>query len=317
MLIKSFFLILTILFYSVSGEQEQVHTDNKNYELTGLILNNQNEPVSYAHLYLESSETGTVANLDGEFSIPESWPDDGTVIISAIGYSSKTLSVDELRTRSDRNTPIVLSLKDYGLEELTVFASNLKSRTVRNYGFLQRVLGYGGSVGGFAPPENRVAYSRAQRIDIDKKPPYWLSNITLWVGISKSKAYRNPEDREPDENDFSKEALVRINLVDVAEDGSPGENSYLSKPVYLMLDGNERRQKIDFSSYSLKMNETEFYIVAEFIVDDLDSFNGYIPTFSAGKKGDGSYYRRSPFRPWTDDNLLNDFQLMYKAEFLY
>lgn len=310
MFVKSLLLILSIMFSSAYGEKEWINKGTKNNEFTGLIINNQNEPVSYAHLYLENSESGTVANLDGEFSIPESWPDDGTVVISAIGYSSMTLSVDELRTQSESNTPIVLTLKDYGLEEVTVSASNLKSRSVKNYGFLQRVLGYGGSVGGFATPENRVAYSRAQRIDIPRKPPYWLDSVTLWVGINKW-----PEHNKNDSS--SEEALIRINLIDVAVDGSPGENSYLSQPIYLLLEGSERRHKIDFSSYSLKMNETEFYIVAEFIVDDLDSFNGYVPTFSAGKKSDGSYHRHSPFKPWTEDGLLDGFQLMYKAEFLY
>lgn len=314
MLVKALFLMLTIFFYSDSDERER-HFENN--DLTGVVLNNQNEPVSYAHLYLESSETGVVANLDGKFTIPDSWPDDGSVVISAIGYSNKTLSVDELRTRSNSNTPIVLSLKDYGLEEVTVFASNLKSRSVKNYGFLQRVLGYGGAVGGFATPENRVAYSRAQRIDIDRRPPYWLTSITLGVGITYMKAFRNPKNREYDERDFSKEALIRINLVDVAEDGSPGENSYLPEPIYLLLEGSKRRQKFDFSSYNLKMNKTELYIVADFIVDDPDFFNGYIPTFSAGKKGDGSYHRHSPFKPWTEDSLLDGFQIMYKAEFLY
>ncbi|MEX0663007.1 MAG: carboxypeptidase-like regulatory domain-containing protein [Balneolaceae bacterium] len=309
-------MILPIMFYSVSGEQERIHTDVKNNDLKGLILNNQDEPVSYAHLYLESSETGTITDFDGEFPIPDSWSDDGTVVISAIGYSSKTLSVDELRTRSNRNTPIILSPKDYGLEELTVSASSLKSGSVKNYGFLQRVLGYGGAVGGFSPPENRVAYSRAQRIDIDRKPPYWLNSITLWIGVNKW-ANQNSENLEQDESDSSKEALIRINLVDVAEDGSPGENSYLSEPIYLLIDDSERRQKIDLSSYNLMMNESQFYIVAEFIVDDLDSFNGYFPTFSAGKRGDGSYYRGSPFKPWSEDSLLDEFQIMYKAEYLY
>ncbi|MEX2347967.1 MAG: hypothetical protein WD511_02005, partial [Balneolaceae bacterium] len=99
--------------------------------------------------------------------------------------------------------------------------------------------------------------------------------------------------------------------------GSPGENSYLSEPIYLLIDNSERRQKIDFSSYSLMMNEPQFYIVAEFIVDDLDSFNGYFPMFSAGKRGDGSYYRSSPFRPWSEDKVFDEFQIMYKAEYLF
>lgn len=316
MLIKSLFLIVNIMHFSVSGDYERIQTDIKE-EYTGVILNVQNEPVSYAHFYLKSSETGTVADFDGKFTIPNSWPDSDTVVISAIGYSNKSLSVDEQRIRSARNTPVILSSKDYGLEEFTVSTSKLKKETVRNYGFLQRVLGYGGSVGGFGAPESRVAYSRAQRIDIDRKPPYWISTITIWVDIGKSKAYRNAEEREHNDSDFTKEALIRINLVDLAEDGSPGDNSYLPEPIYRLLDGSGRRQEIDLNSFNMKMNESKFYIVAEFIVDDPDFYYGYMPMFSAGKPGDGSYYRRSPFRPWSEDPLLDDLQMMYKAEYFY
>ena len=317
MLPRSLILIVNIILCSDFGTHQQNHTVNKKNDLNSVILNSHSEPVPYAHLYLADSETGTVSGFNGEFSIPDNWPDSGTVVISAIGYRNKSLSVAELRTRLAQNVPVILSSKNYGLGELTVSASRLKSGTVRNYGFLQRVLRYGGSVGGFAPPENRVAYSRAQRIDIDRDPPYWLNSVTIWVDVDKSTAFRNPENRETDESEFSKEALIRISLVDLAEDGSPGANSYLPEPIYLLLDGSGSRQEIDLSDYTLKMSVSQFYIVAEFILDDPDFYNGYIPMFTAGEKGDGSYYRRSPFRPWIEDRLLDDLQMMYKAEYLY
>lgn len=313
---KLLLLILHLLINSTPDNLHKGFTCHADKEVSGTILNSQNEPVSYAHLYLEGTETGTVAGFDGEFSIPADWPDDGAVLISAIGYGNKSLSVAELRARSEQNRSVILSTTDYGLGELTVSAARLKSGTVRNYGILQR-LGFGGAVGGFGPPESRVAYSRAQRVDIDRDPPYWLTSVTIWVDIDGSKATFNPKNRNYDDNDFTKEVLIRISLVDLAEDSSPGENSYLPEPIYILLDGSGSRQEIDMSDYILNMSESQFYIVAEFIVNNPDFYYGYLPMFTAGDRGDGSYYRRSPFRPWTEAPLLDRFQLKYKAEYLY
>lgn len=66
-----------------------------NRDVSGVILNEEKEPVAGASVFIKGTTIGTVTDVNGKFRL--SVPDNGTVIleISSIGYQTQTIEVNE------------------------------------------------------------------------------------------------------------------------------------------------------------------------------------------------------------------------------
>ncbi|KAB8153385.1 hypothetical protein EZY14_009135 [Kordia sp. TARA_039_SRF] len=94
-----------------------------NVEVQGIVMDEQNNPLPGANIYLQSdSTTGTATNFDGEFSI--SVPEGETLIVSFMGYNSQKI----VATKSYQRIIMTMSA-DY-LDAVEIVATNTNNQPV-------------------------------------------------------------------------------------------------------------------------------------------------------------------------------------------
>jgi hypothetical protein len=110
------FLLLIALSCSFSLIQAQ------NITLTGKIQNQKNEPLASVSVSIEGGIL-TSTNIEGRFSLKVESGKKYTIIISAIGYASKTIS-DVVVTNNDNTLDVVLEAASKELADVTVKATS-------------------------------------------------------------------------------------------------------------------------------------------------------------------------------------------------
>ncbi|MFD2828242.1 DUF5686 and carboxypeptidase regulatory-like domain-containing protein [Leeuwenhoekiella polynyae] len=99
-------------------------------QITGLVTNNDNEPLPYVNIYLKNSATGTATNGDGNYSLSLSKTGKHTVIFQFLGYKTKEVDVDIDQFPYELNT--VLAEETTSLDEVVVDAKgNPADRIIR------------------------------------------------------------------------------------------------------------------------------------------------------------------------------------------
>ncbi len=110
------FLLLIALCCSFSLIQAQ------NITLTGKIQNQKNEPLASVSVNIEGGIT-TSTNIEGRYTLKVESGKKYTILISAIGYTSKTIS-DVVVTNNDNVLDIVLETASKQLADVTVKATS-------------------------------------------------------------------------------------------------------------------------------------------------------------------------------------------------
>jgi len=106
--IKFYLLILVSLFLSFDLCAQ---TGDRN--ITGIVLDNSQEPAIGAPVALKGSTVGTITDIDGKFSL--NVPEKGTLVISYIGYITQ-----EIEITGNSEYKIVLQESDLKLDEVVV-----------------------------------------------------------------------------------------------------------------------------------------------------------------------------------------------------
>ena len=84
--------------------------------ISGIVVDEQGEPLVGATLKLKKSGNGTVTNIDGRFTLPSSARGD-VAIISYIGYAPVEMAVNKL---AQSKTITLLPDQDHALQEVVV-----------------------------------------------------------------------------------------------------------------------------------------------------------------------------------------------------
>ncbi|MCD8181940.1 MAG: carboxypeptidase-like regulatory domain-containing protein [Bacteroides sp.] len=114
--------IATLLLFSCSFSAladstkfhaESVQQDKSEVQITGTILDETGEPIIGASVKVQSTGTGTITNLEGEFKL--NVPKKGTIEISYIGYKTIKMVINE-----ERNLRIVMESDTQALDEVVV-----------------------------------------------------------------------------------------------------------------------------------------------------------------------------------------------------
>lgn len=121
---------LLILFYLPSLAQESPKPATRIYQLSGVVLNvNNEEPVPFARVRVNSSRRRTTCNEDGFFSIPVVQGD--TLYFSSLGYKGAHLVFKDFLDKydGDKNVPFVYAIQymkedSMTLQGIKVFAYN-------------------------------------------------------------------------------------------------------------------------------------------------------------------------------------------------
>ncbi len=98
----------------------------------GTLINADDQtPIPFAHITIKNKAKGTISNMDGGFKIPDEYFKlADTLVISSIGYSSKTIALSSLN-QNLRNV-INLVRKEEVLDEITLGTSKKKARRIAN-----------------------------------------------------------------------------------------------------------------------------------------------------------------------------------------
>ncbi|MEP5616191.1 MAG: SusC/RagA family TonB-linked outer membrane protein [Flavobacteriaceae bacterium] len=101
------FLILTLVFAVSSGSLAQT-------QITGTVVDDQNVPLPGANVLEKGTTNGVVTDFDGNFSISVSG-NDGTIIVSYIGFETKEIALD-----GSSNYSVQLTTSSTGLDEVVI-----------------------------------------------------------------------------------------------------------------------------------------------------------------------------------------------------
>jgi hypothetical protein len=105
---------------------------SQNEKLSGKVLNNKNEPVVGASIKLESSNAGAISDVDGNFTLSLAIGKKYTLIISSVGYETKTIQDVEVSAARANELQILLveSAKNtLGGVTVTATASSARKET--------------------------------------------------------------------------------------------------------------------------------------------------------------------------------------------
>jgi len=93
-------------------------------KISGTIVSASNEPVAYAHVFIQETKQGTTTNENGFFNLENVSPGSFTIQVSFVGFKSAYKSI-ELQSNETRELTITLQ-SDTDLDEVEVFGSRFK-----------------------------------------------------------------------------------------------------------------------------------------------------------------------------------------------
>ncbi|MCL6219380.1 TonB-dependent receptor [Zunongwangia pacifica] len=120
---KNLLFLLLILsgFYVSSAQNQQV-------ELSGFVFDDQQNPISNAHIYLKDSRYGAYTNQNGYFSIQNIKKGEYTIVISEIGFIKKELQVN---LQSNKNIEINIQKEITALSDVLISGAKETSYATR------------------------------------------------------------------------------------------------------------------------------------------------------------------------------------------
>ena len=83
-------------------------------QVTGTIRDNHGEPIIGANVFVKGTTSGTVTDMDGNFSLEV--PEQGTLVVSYIGYLTKEMPIG----KGQQNVEVALIEDTQALDEVVV-----------------------------------------------------------------------------------------------------------------------------------------------------------------------------------------------------
>lgn len=174
-------------------------------------------PIPYVNIWIENENNGTTTEENGEFSISIS-EKSKNFIVSAIGYKKKTIKIFEAKQ-------IFLTPSDVQIKEVII--SNRKNTKEIEIGKTKNLISQ--------------AFENGPKIDVKYFPYLTSYKKTKYL----KKIILNTDNRK-------EEATIRMHLFSVGIDGLP-DKELLNKDLIITIKNGVRNNKIDISSFDLKM----------------------------------------------------------------
>ena len=288
-----------------------------NPDLNGRITNaDTGENIGYAHLYLEQAGTGTASGPDGRFRLRSSLisvnPSEETLRVSAIGYETLRITLSDVM---ENPNSIILKLKPSVSERETalVMGDRMRSGKANNTNFWWRMGINRGSVGNYNPqPTDHVSYGLAQPVSIEKDHPVRLRYAEIAIGsISQMGRSLNETKDSPSDS-----LLLRFSMVNVGEDGLPGDENLISEQILKTVAARSQKIKVDLSDHDIIV-EKSFFLIIELLIEDPETYHNYFPLFEAINTGTRNYHRYYPHKPWSQNSLRYFSEIMYEVGYEY
>jgi hypothetical protein len=110
-------LVLT----AITGASAQTSSTEPTQQLSGKVVNAENQPIPYATIYFRNTSYGTVAGLNGEFSIA-SLTDNNTLIVSSVGYNDLEKAIN--MNQPNDQLVLILTSNSTAIGEVLVISSD-------------------------------------------------------------------------------------------------------------------------------------------------------------------------------------------------
>ena len=121
---KKFLFLFITSFFFIQLQAQQVA------KLTGKIVNENNEPIVGASVKIIASKSGTVTNIDGDFTISLQTGKKYVIEIIAIGFNSKKITDVEVFEGKINEVNILLQNKSKVLDDVVVTASSSRKESI-------------------------------------------------------------------------------------------------------------------------------------------------------------------------------------------
>jgi hypothetical protein len=241
-----------------------INTDAQTVLKCTLLDSATKAPVEYVNVGIPNKGVGTVSNEKGVFTlnIPDSLANE-TIKISAIGYASKTIRINQLKTI----TSLYLATQSVGLKEVTI-----KPHTIK-----QTVLG------------NKTT---AQAITITSAGKNLGWEIATFLNIKHKQTYLKTVKISMVKNPYTN-AKYRVNIYAKDAKGNIGEN-ILKQPIIGTFPTTKSVIEIDLTKYNVYVDDDVYVAIEQ--ISMYESGKNQI-TFSA-KLMDKIYFRESSQGAW-------------------
>ena len=223
--------ILLFFFFNQSLAQ--------NTTIRGRVVNENSEPLAYAHLLFQNYAMGTNSNAEGyfAFTVPDSLKS-AMVRISYVGYYPKIVTVEEMAGRDVKLVPRKENLDEVLVEQILKDKSFTYRPDWRN-GFV----GFGNLNAGLYPSQIAVYYPKPEKFDrscfIQEVQVYFFKTSEQWRQSSK----------------------FRLHIYSVGENGKPGED--LLKNFIVQRNSRDSSVEIDLLREKIEIPENGFFIGVE------------------------------------------------------
>ncbi len=206
--------------------------------ISGKLINKDNDAVPYASVYLANKYVGVMSNSEGEFSIPKSLIlNDDTLVISCLGYETLKFDIQDLTVLlNENNNKILLNNRTIELTEVVVMPSE---NNIINYGFDK-----------LRSANVMISGKTGSRLAV------FIENEDAKVGIIKSVNIKLK--RFKDEN-----IKLRIHFYTKTDNGFELNN--LIKENIFISDFSKKKTEVDVTKYNIPFLEEGVYIGIEWI----------------------------------------------------
>ena len=235
---KHLFLFLLLLFTLKISAQS----------VSGIIHDEQNQPIEYAHVYIANRYLGVYTFSNGSFLIKnETIQSRDTLTITYIGYHSKNIILQANNDKFDIGI-IQLSPKVNQLPLLTV----IPAKRLITVGNDERR----GEKSGFLYGQKRlVSYEVGLFIPNDSSYTGTIETVSFFVSMGN-------KPKTP----------FRVRIYSVGVDGSPKED-LLTKSVIARAKKAKQWVTVDLSSYQITIPPEGFFVVMEWLYRPEKQFN--------------------------------------------
>ncbi len=222
---KRFFWLVLLIGFSLSGQ------------IKGVVVDANNQPISYVNITVENENTGTTSEENGEFSVSVS-EQNKELIFSAMGYETLKLAAADTKK-------VVMSAAIYKLNEVIV---TKPKRT--------KEVEVGNSKNRYYLPEPQTApWILAKNINRDtiNKDISHIKNLIFFT------------------NSEVEGASFRARIYRIAKDGLPGIDM-ISESIIVKTKKGKHKTIVDVSSYDIEMPKEGIIVGFESLLIDSNKY---------------------------------------------
>ena len=119
------------------SDKTETNQQNKSKKITGLVTDEKGDPIIGASVILKGSKTGTITDINGRYTLEA--PANGQLQFSYIGYTTKTINVDDKSLINIKLTEDSKSLNEvvvvaYGVQKKVNLSGSVASINLENLG---------------------------------------------------------------------------------------------------------------------------------------------------------------------------------------